>query len=193
MRDADIRRSLRQTLVQQFSGEPGTLIIDELGIGQGERRVDLAALNGQLHGYEIKGPRDSLARLAGQAEHYARVFDRMTLVVHPRHEADAIAQIPAWWGVTIVFRAQDADVAFGDGRAPQDNPALEPREIARLLWREEALLVLERYDIDRGVRSKPKRHLYDRLAGALDLPVLRDEVLAALKNRTTWRADAIRT
>lgn len=192
MNDADIRAPLRRRLLQVFAGDTGSLIVDELGVGQGERRADLAVVNGRLHGYEIKGPRDRLDRLGGQAEHYSRVFDRFTLIVHLRHAEHAAPLIPDWWGVmTVTDRQGGCD--FACSRTSRDNPGIDPVEFARLLWRDEALAVLARYGLDRGVRSKPKRTLHRRLGEHLPFDTLRHEVLAALRGRRSWRADALRT
>ena len=51
-KDAAIRPVLLANL-QQRSG-PGTLIVEELGLCEGAVRIDVAAINGSIHGYEIK-------------------------------------------------------------------------------------------------------------------------------------------
>src|SRR4029077_13805561 len=60
---------------------------------------DVAVVNGALDGFELKSDRDRLDRLARQSEIYGAVFDRMTLVVGPRHERQAARMIPDWWGL----------------------------------------------------------------------------------------------
>ena len=46
---------------------PDTLFIEELGLCQGQARIDSAAVTSVLHGYELKSNRDRLTRLASQA------------------------------------------------------------------------------------------------------------------------------
>ena len=78
--EESLRRSLHSYLIVQQQVEPDTTVIYELGLCQGSARVDLAVIDGQLHGYEIKSERDSLRRLRAQADLYNKVFDRVTLV-----------------------------------------------------------------------------------------------------------------
>ena len=63
IRDAEVRPVLRRYLEQQELASPGTLLIEELGLCQGQARIDLATVSGVLHGYEIKSPRDRLTRV----------------------------------------------------------------------------------------------------------------------------------
>jgi hypothetical protein len=77
-RDADIRSVLVAELKQRFSDPSHDLILEEFGCKTA--RIDIAVVNGALHGFEIKSDSDSLARLAGQAEQYGRVFDFVTLI-----------------------------------------------------------------------------------------------------------------
>ena len=75
IRDAEVRPALRTYLEQQELAHPDTLLIEELGLCQGQARIDLATVSGVLHGYEIKSNRDRLTRLASQAATYSRVLD----------------------------------------------------------------------------------------------------------------------
>lgn len=92
--DVDIRPVLRRSLLASTAGE-GSVVVEELGLCRGRVRVDLAVVNGSLHGYEIKSDRDSLDRLAGQADVYSKVLDQVTLVVGERHLAHAMDRVPA--------------------------------------------------------------------------------------------------
>src|ERR1700752_2733932 len=88
--DADIRSALRSWLLAEDGSKGDTVVIDELGICCGVVRIDLAVVNGTLHGYEIKSDIDSLRRLALQIELYSKVLDRATLVVGQRHLDEAL-------------------------------------------------------------------------------------------------------
>ena len=61
----------------------------------------MAAVNGVMHGFEIKSDIDSLARLPHQTELYSSVFDKITLVVGATHLYHAFNIIPDWWGVLV--------------------------------------------------------------------------------------------
>ncbi len=78
MRDQDIRDSLRQELVAAYGSDSSTLIVEELGICCGMARVDVAVVNGELKGFEIKSEKDTLGRLPAQSGMYGKVFDTMS-------------------------------------------------------------------------------------------------------------------
>ena len=97
MRDSDIRMALHGLLQARYGDDPNTLIRHEVGLCAGKRRIDVALVNGELAGYEIKSDEDTLIRLAGQAEVYSRVLDRVTLVTTEHHLDHALDVIPYWW------------------------------------------------------------------------------------------------
>jgi hypothetical protein len=107
MRDSDVRVAVRTWLRAQYADD--SRIVEEMGVWSGSVRIDLAVINGELHGFELKSERDTLARLADQAELYNQVFDRMTLVTAKRHLDKASSQIPSWWGITTAhFESTDS-------------------------------------------------------------------------------------
>lgn len=188
MRDRDIRSRLRAELQALFAHDAGdTRIVDELGVCQGAVRVDVAVINGKLHGYEIKSERDTLERLPTQQAAYSRVFDRMTIVVGHSHAAKAREAIPPWWEVQV------ADAVFGGGvtldvvRRGSENPCVEADALVQLLWRNEALQLLELSGGAEGMRSKPRKAIWQRLTQALTLHELQAAVRATLKARRGWR------
>src|SRR4051812_8285009 len=105
MRDRDVREQLSHDL-RQWHPDKSTLFVDELDLG-GLVRVDVAAVNGALWGYEIKSERDTLRRLPTQVEVYSRVLDFAALVVAERHRDHAVDLLPDWWHVVVV--TGDAD------------------------------------------------------------------------------------
>jgi hypothetical protein len=188
MRDRDVRESVWRWLEVAHQGDLDTLMLDELGILNGATRVDIAVINGQIEGYELKSERDTLERLPTQRDLYNKVIDRISLVVAENHREAAEDIIPDWWGLAVATTCRGT-VEVTRERPPEMNPKLDAAALASLLWRGEALAVLEHYDAARGVKSKPREALYERLADALDLDMLRAEVRGALKAREGWRAD----
>jgi hypothetical protein len=188
MRDRDVRASVWRWLERAHAGDPDTLMLDELGILNGATRIDIAVINGQIEGFELKSERDTLERLPAQRDLYNKVLDRISLVVAENHREAAEAIIPDWWGLAIASSGRDG-VEVTRERPPEMNPGLDAATLASLLWRDEALAVLERYGAARGVKSKPREALYERLAVALDLDMVRAEVRTALKARAGWRVD----
>ncbi len=88
--DPEIRSALKLHLLDAWVGCAQTRIIEEFGLCRGKVRVDMAAVNGALHGYEIKSARDCLGRLATQVDICAQVLDRATVVESPEHLETAL-------------------------------------------------------------------------------------------------------
>jgi hypothetical protein len=186
MRDSDVRAAVRRMLAEHYAGDDQTRIVEEMGIWSGSVRIDLAVINGELHGYELKSERDTLERLVGQADLYSRVFDRVTLVAAHRHIDKLGTKIPSWWGITVATSAIDGSTVLKVLKPAEVNPRIDALQVARLLWRAEALNLLERHRIDRGVRSATIEKMYARLAEGLSLDELRSEVRGLLKVRPGW-------
>ena len=186
--DRVIRTALIEELWKTHRQEPEVRIIEELGITHGAARVDIAVVNGIIHGFELKSELDTLHRLPEQMRIYNSVLDQVTLVVGKNHLHEAINTVPEWWGITIA-KAIDSSgaISFCNIRRAEENPEKNSVDIASLLWREEALHILEEIDQSRGVRSKPRKFLYERLADVLDQPTLRAKVRECLSLRTNWR------
>ena len=142
-----------------------------------------------LHGYEIKSNRDRLSRLPSQAATYNRVLDYVTLVVGSRHIKAALPLVPRWWGVLLV-RASIKGVSLDPWRPAAENPGQDPRALVELLWRDEALELLECHNAAAGVRSKPRPAIWDRVCEVLDLPQIRSAVRYRLRARAATMTSA---
>jgi hypothetical protein len=183
--DAEIRPALREHLLRRHAGETDTVLIEELGLRRGHVRVDLAVVNGSLHGFEIKSDRDSLRRLARQVDLYSQVLDRATLVVGERFAPLATSLVPAWWGVVRVS-SKPRGLQFTTVRRSKLNPQRDARVLAELLWSAQALALLEERGAARGMRGKPRRVLWDRICECLSV----DEIAAAVRHRLKATSDS---
>lgn len=186
MRERDIRLALRAELETRFGWDSATLILDELGVLQGASRVDLAVINGSLHGYEIKSAQDTLARLPAQAAAFSRVLDFVTIVTSGVHLSAVSSRVPAWWGISVPV-SSGGSIRFDVERTCYQNPGLDPRSIAELLWKEEAISLLASHGIAGGVTRKPRQYLWDLLSERVALEDLAAGVRAAMKTRAGWR------
>ena len=191
MRDADIRRVLRQQLDKTFKADDTTMIIEELGLCRGRVRVDIAVVNGVLMGYEIKSDQDTLTRLSAQAATYNRIFEIMTVVVAERHLRATEALIPDWWGMQVATsHGSSSPITIDYVRSESTNPGVDPGLLVQLLWRDEVLDLLEQVNASKSLRSKPRRVLWEALARTVPLPQLQDMVRRCLRTRCRWRVDA---
>lgn len=186
--DSIIRIALMKILSKDHEGDSETKIIPELGLKHGEARVDIAVVNGIIHGYELKSDLDTLIRLPNQMKIYNSILDQITLVVSKDHLHEAIKLIPDWWGIIIAKMIEsNGGIKFCTIRKPEKNHFKDSLSIAKLLWRAEALNILERINQANGVRSKSRQVIYERLVTILDQKTLGDEVRRCLRTRINWR------
>jgi hypothetical protein len=187
MRDREVRKALHSKVLREHHGQANTLVLDELGLRHGTVRVDIAVVNGFLHGYEIKSDADTLDRLPSQVDVYGKVLDRATLVVGERHVAKAKASVPEWWGIKIVCAGPRGGVDFDTIRAVQMNPGIEPLALAELLWRDEVAAILQHRGVAAKVLRQPRGVLYKHLVDITPLDELRATIRQELKAREHWR------
>jgi hypothetical protein len=176
-------------LVPRYVNGEDTVVVEEMGLRHGASRIDVAVINGSIHGMEIKGERDSLRRLPHQIDVYGSVLDEVTLIVAVNHLAGALRLIPEWWGVVVAERAsQSHDVELRQVRAPFNNPFVNPLALVRLLWREEAVLVLAELGSIKAFLRKPRAAIYERIVELAPYEFLHTRVCEKLKTRTGWRS-----
>lgn len=185
MRDLDVRIAVRAKLHADHAEDRDTRIVEEMGVWSGSARIDLAVINGEISGFELKSARDNLRRLPAQSEIYSQIFDRVTLVTAINHLAPCLGQLPRWWGLTVA-RTIGSDVVLEQIRIAQRNPQPNPLQIARLLWKDEALTILQKYASVKGFKSTSISRLHAKLSDELPMETLQFEVRAVLKRRVDW-------
>jgi hypothetical protein len=190
IKDSDIRQVVLSDLRREYESDPDTLIIEELGLCQGDARVDIAVVNRSIHGFEIKSNEDSLKRLPGQVEIYSRTLESVTLVVGNKHLDQAVKIIPKWWGV-IVAKEKSGQSLLKGRRRSRSNPCLDPLSVVQLLWRNETLEILKQLDLHRGLANKPRFVLWNRLVEHVTDRELMSFIGSTLKARGNWRSDCL--
>jgi len=185
MRDKDVRTAVRARLAALHRDHEDTLIVEEMGVWASSVRIDLAVINGELAGFELKSDRDTLDRLPLQARVYSQVFDRLTLVVGSRHLEKAVRLIPDWWEVIVAQSFEDA-IELEVERAGGSNPSLDAFLVANLLWKDEALDVLDQYGLAKGWRGRRIAEIHRHLSASLPLDLIRTHVRQVLRSRNGW-------
>lgn len=188
--DIMIRSVLKGILEKRHSKDKKVRIIEELGVQNGNARIDIAIVNGILHGYEIKSDLDTLRRLQEQITIFNSVFDKMTIVVGKSHLYEAIRIVPEWWGITVAKVDTNGSVVFYVIRKEEINKDQDKISVAKLLWRAEALKILDEIDEVKGLRSKSKNFIYQKLSNVFDQKTLGEKVRETLFFRADWRPDA---
>ena len=188
--DKIIRVALKQNLLDQHHGEQNTKIVEELGLRHGIARIDIAVINGILHGYELKSDADTLDRLPSQMEIYNSIFDKVTLVVGKHHIFSAITLIPEWWGVVMAKIVQPhSQVQFIEIRKSQKKKRLKDKALT--LTGSRSRLIPQPLEIEKaeGFRSKRRDVIYERLVENLNENLLNRVVRQRLLTREDWRSD----
>lgn len=185
MRDKDVRAALRSHLTAKYGGDSETLLVEELGLCQGASRIDVALINGTLNGFEIKSARDTLERLPDQERIYSRIFDTVTLVTADDHLREVEQFIPEWWGIQEAY-VRENGVGLRWYREGNANPAVDPRSLIELVWRDEALEALAQRGLAHGLKSKPRRQLWDALVENFTVIEISRLVRTTLRAREGW-------
>lgn len=189
LKDPDIRLLLKQKFAtkEEFINDPSTIIVDEFDVCLGAARIDVAVVNGKLHGYEIKSERDNLERLPSQIESYNKVFDTLTLVVSNVHLEKAKSVTPKWWGIECVSYKRNIP-SLKTIRKPKVNKHVQGIEVAKLLWRDELIRLLEQQNIKKGIKSKTRMQLGTIANEFIDQTIIAQYVRSTLKSRQNWKA-----
>ena len=185
--DPDIREALVEKRLKPRARRSGALVIHELGLAHARRRVDVAVINGEIHGFEIKSAQDRLDRLPGQIEVYTRSLHRLTLVVAARHMKCALEIIPSWCGVLKVLVGTRGGISFESVRQAKKNPSVDPYILAHLLWRNEVQDILSKHGAQSAILRAPRAELYKLLVKETTGPKLTGMIKAAMTERTSWR------
>jgi hypothetical protein len=184
--DIEIRKALHATELQQFHQCKNTVVVDELGLIHGKNRIDIAVLNGCLHGYEIKSSKDTLIRLADQLRMYRECLEKLTLVVASNHLEGVLSVCPHWCGIVLADKGSRDEINFTTIRDSQKNPEIDAVSLAHLLWRKEAINILERLDVKYS-KNITRIELYKKLSELVSISELTALIKEQFMARETWR------
>lgn len=185
--DAEIRAALHRKKFDRYKPREDVLVIDELGLAHAKSRIDIAVINGCVHGYEIKSEKDTLTRFELQLETYRKTLSRLTFVCAPKHIADVEADAPAWCGLIEAYRGPRGAVHFTTRRSALLNPDLELEMLAHLLWRGEAASILASQGVAPSQLRKPRRELYEMIAERMTRKELTLSIREVMRQRLAWR------
>ncbi|PBJ14362.1 sce7726 family protein [Flavobacterium sp. ACN6] len=189
MKDPCIRELLRTTELKHYIDDNDSKIVEELSLPVAKARIDIAVINGSLHGYEIKSASDTLQRLPAQIEAYTKVFDFLSIVTEEKYGQKILDYVPDWIGV-LICNEKNGVKSINELRKPIKNESRESIYIAKLLWREELMECLEELQIK--FRKKDRNWLLcEALSSNLDTDSISAIVRNKLKKRETWKESFI--
>ncbi len=185
MKDPCIRQLLRENQLQHFLTDSNSKVVEELSLPVAKARIDLAVINGSLHGYEIKSASDTLKRLPSQIDAYVKVFDYLSIVTEHKYLKKIKEFIPNWVGI-IVCNEIKGIKTIKEVRKPKLNKQKQGFFLAKLLWREELIESLTEHQI--SFKKKDRNWLLcEALASSLDINTLSFTVRDKLKKREDWK------
>ena len=187
--DKDIRPILYDKIsnLKEFTSDNTSIIIDEFPVVEGSARVDIAVVNGKLHGFEIKSDQDTLDRLSDQIFFYNMVFDKMTLVVSEKFKDKLINIIPKWWGIYYIKTVGNKPKLVVEKKSKL-NKDIKIEAFLSLLWRNEMLELLLSNNIKKGVKSKNKEDLTQIIIKNFSFNEIKNFTRLKLKTRNIERA-----
>jgi hypothetical protein len=162
--DIEIRTALHQKTLRRFHECPHTLVVNELALVHASARVDIAVINGCVHGYEIKSAADSLSRLPRQISLYEGCLERLTIVCAPKHIEGVRKIVPSWCGIIQATKGARGAIEFRSMRPSQTNKNVKSEQLAHLLWRQEAMTLLSAFDLSAADLRKPRKELYKEIS-----------------------------
>lgn len=184
--DIEIRKALFTKKLDRLRSQD-VLIIDELGLAHAKSRIDVAVINGCLHGYEIKSAQDSLTRLPGQIATYRDTLERLTVVCASKHIEGVVRLAPDWCGITEARQGGRGGIHFHTVRRSTKNPEVKPTMLAHLLWHAEAVSLLSRYDVSSHDLRRPRKHLYAMIAELMTPKEITRSIREFMQQRAKWR------
>jgi hypothetical protein len=185
--DADIRSALHAKRLRRVKSHPDTLVIDELGLAHARSRIDVAVINGCIHGYEIKSAKDNLDRFATQIDIYRQTLQKLTLVAAPKHVVAIMTHAPEWCGVIAAEQGPRGSVNFQVLRNAAANPEIDPVMMAHLLWRDEVIELLDQAGSAPKDLRRPRKQLYEMLCEAMTIREITGSIRTFMAQRQTWR------
>lgn len=186
LRDQDVREVLLERLSSVYKDEPETRIINELGIDFGASRVDVAVVNGILHGYEIKSESDTLKRLPKQMEYYNRLFERLTIVVDEKYYDEVRDSVPNWWGITLVTN-KNGEIKLINKRKGRRQTSQDKELLLKLLWKDELEKLIDVLGYPKKLKKLRKQKLLELFLRDNNTKVIKEFVYHSLKTREHWR------
>lgn len=187
--DFEIREAMHRKVLKTYHRCDSTIIVDELGLAHGRNRIDVAVLNGHLHGYEIKSSKDTLTRLPDQLNQYRKSLQKLTIVAAPSHMDGVLSIVPEWSGIIEARKGPRGGINFTTVRKASINPEVDRIALAHLLWRKEAVELLTRFGISDKELNKPRKQLYEMIANETSLEEQVSWIKQKFMARETWRAD----
>lgn len=185
MNDPQIREMLLNTFLKKYHQSTNALILEEVGVLQGNSIVDLAVFSPVFNqAFEIKSAEDKLDRLPKQLKDYIQVFDYTTVITQPSHLEAVKRIVPAFVGILVVYNDWDMEYV----QKPTASPVVNKKKLIKVLWRDEVYEYLKSKGIKGHSGSSNAKIKKIACDNSTDQEI-RQLVFTTLKNRTDWKRE----
>lgn len=185
--DSEIRKAFHNLRLSSYHQCPNTIVIDELGLAHGKNRIDIAVVNGCIHGFEIKSSKDNLSRLPEQLAVYSKTMEKLSIIAAPNH-FDAVQQMsPDWCGLILVEKGVRGGIKFKTIRRAGKNPSVDLIALSHLLWRKEAIGLLRELGAAEKELQGSRLKLYTQLSELISIKELTSWIKQQFMSRENWR------
>ncbi|MDP3672683.1 MAG: sce7726 family protein [Telluria sp.] len=178
--DKEIRQSLKLRLAQ--ASRAPRAVIDELRVHNGNAIADVVAIHSYAHCYEIKSDKDSLDRIAKQAQFYDLVFRKVTLVTTAKHFDRVDGVVPVHWGIMLA-RLDQGKVVFSHARAAGVSAQFDKQLALLTLWKSELAMLAEPI-AESSLAKLSRKTLAGFLADKLSVGQISKDIGEQLLNRS---------
>ena len=175
-----------QTELLKYTTDNDSRVVEELKLPIAKARIDIAVVNGSLLGFEIKSASDTLVRLPHQIEAYTKVFDYLYVVTEGKYYQKVLDIIPEWVGLLL---CEENGSKIKRIRKATKNKYRESFHLAKLLWREELLLILNQHQIKHNKKDR-NWLLCESLSAGMNIDALSNAVRQTLKSRVNWKSES---
>lgn len=188
MNDQAIRFRLLEDLNIKYPNDSKekNLIVNEMAVCRGAARVDVAVVNGVLHGYEIKSSEDTLVRLKNQLNVYEKCFDYISVVTTEKHLSKLSSVCPISVGISEAFM-DNGVVKIVQLRKPTINKKVEAISVLELTWKDEAIWLANEIGLKIKLANRTKKYIYETIAERVNLAIIQKYVRTILKQRKDWK------
>ncbi|WP_168189770.1 sce7726 family protein [Herbaspirillum sp. VT-16-41] len=180
LNEQDIKAAVIDKLFAKLQRHDAVLI-NEMSVGNAERRADIVIANGHLEAFEIKSDLDSLKRLDGQLAVYLKRFDKVTLVLSSKFIDYALENTPSQVGIWEAEELRSDSVQLKIRRPGKIKEISDKKLLCDFLLKSELTLLLKnKVEFNLGSYSRSE---LTTLALDNSLASLRRFTIQSIKNR----------
>lgn len=168
-------REIRLFLNNRLNDYHDCVVFNEFETASYKARADVVAVNGHIHGYEIKSDYDNLLRLENQIVEYDKNFEMNTIVVGEKHLKKTISIVPEYWGIIEVIN-NNSKIEFKFSRRAKLNPNVELRDVLAHMTKIELINYMY------SVEKYKKKYAYKKYMNNLSKDTLLNDFIFCSKN-----------